>query len=304
MGETFLQAGVLFTLIALGALLRATGALKGSDFKVLSTVALNVTIPAALFWGTRTLQMTRSSLSIVALGLGLNLFLLGIAHLLSRGKSPLERAFTAFNLPGYNVGCFSLPFVQSLLSPAAIATACLFDSGNAIMCCGVTYALGSAYLGVKGRENFFLSFLKRVFSSVPFCVYTFIFFMRGTGLQLPEFFWRVVSLIAPANIFLAMFLLGVGLNLRLDRSKAKAFAAHLFWRTALTLVTVALGAWLLPFEGEQKLALLLMMLSPATIMGAAFTARVGGDSELASTYNSASTLISLCTMTALVLFWR
>lgn len=299
--HTLVQAGTLLTLIALGALVRRLGLLKNEDFKVLCTVALNVTIPAAIFWGTRSLELSLPNLAIMALGLGLNVLFLLTVHLLTPRRAPVERAFSAFNLPGYNIGCFALPFVQSLLPASAIATACLFDSGNAMMSCGLTYALGAGYLGVKRKGNPLLNFGKRMLSSTPFCVYLIIFFLRGFHLQLPSFFWTLVQSIAPANTFLCMFMLGVGLNFSLEREKRADLWWHTKWRWGLAGLSLILGWLFLPFEKLPKMAVLLMMASPPTIIATAFTARVGGDSQLASTYNALNTLISLAVMTALVM---
>ena len=55
----------------------------------------------------------------------------------------MRQDFYVFNLAGYNIGCFTLPFAQSFLGPFAVVATCMFDVGNSIMCTGGTYALTS-----------------------------------------------------------------------------------------------------------------------------------------------------------------
>lgn len=297
------QACALLFIIFLGFFVRRIGLVRTSDFKVLCAVTINVTIPCAILAGTRNLEVNMASLGIMALGFFSNWIMVIASWFLQRRNTPMNKAFTLLNLPGFNIGCFAMPYVQGLLGPEAVAIACLFDSGNVVMCCGANYAIAASILSQTDRlYRRCLEFVIRIFSSVPFCVYMFTLLIRGFHIPLPSFCWHVINTIAPANVFLSLFMLGVGLSLSFESDQVKSLLYHLKWRTLIT-GAMAVGAMLLPFTSSTKLTIVLMILSPATVIATAFTAKIGGDSELATTYNSASTFISLILMTLTVVLW-
>lgn len=59
------------------------------------------------------------------------------------------QAFNIINFSGYNIGCFTLPFIQSFIGPAGVVATCLFDAGNSVMCTGATYSIAKAAAGGK-----------------------------------------------------------------------------------------------------------------------------------------------------------
>ena len=61
-----------------------------------------------------------------------------------------NRAFDVLNLPGYNIGLFAMPFVQSFLGPVGVVTTSLFDTGNAFICLGGSYGIASSIKAGKG----------------------------------------------------------------------------------------------------------------------------------------------------------
>ena len=82
-----------------------------------------------------------------------------------------QSIFYVFNLAGYNIGCFTLPFAQSFLGPFAVVATCMFDVGNSIMCTGGTYALtsGLVHTGEKYEPVNLRSIAAKLLGSVPFC---------------------------------------------------------------------------------------------------------------------------------------
>ncbi|MFR4007990.1 MAG: hypothetical protein ACLT0Y_00750 [Christensenellales bacterium] len=74
------------------------------------------------------------------MGLGANLLFIGIGLLISR-KDRETQAFYMLNCSGYNIGAFTMPFVQNFLGTFSMVITCLFDMGNAVMCTGGTFAL-------------------------------------------------------------------------------------------------------------------------------------------------------------------
>lgn len=89
------------------------------------------------------------------------------------------------NLSGYNIGTFAMPFVAGFLPPTGFLATCLFDAGNAIMCTGGTYALANSVTDASQHLSI-KSFLRNVFSSIPFCIYLIMIVMAFLHLALPH----------------------------------------------------------------------------------------------------------------------
>ncbi|GLB32918.1 hypothetical protein LAD12857_48410 [Lacrimispora amygdalina] len=56
-----------------------------------------------------------------------------IGYISAKSKNGDDRAFHMINYSGYNIGTFAMPYLQSFLGNSGIITACLFDSGNAVI---------------------------------------------------------------------------------------------------------------------------------------------------------------------------
>ena len=48
------------------------------------------------------------------------------------------------NVAGYNIGNFTMPFIQGFLGTTGLAAASLFDTGNSFICLGGAYSLALA----------------------------------------------------------------------------------------------------------------------------------------------------------------
>ena len=65
-----------------------------------------------------------------------------------------------------------MPFIQGFLGPQGVIATCMFDTGNALMTCGGSYALSCALIGSEGGEKFTVKdFARKIFCSVPFDTY-------------------------------------------------------------------------------------------------------------------------------------
>ena len=80
-------------------------------------------------------------LVMTLLGFGGGILYITMAFFMSIGKEREERAFNVLNLPGYNIGNFTMPFAQSFLGPVGVVATSLFDTGNAFVCLGGAYSV-------------------------------------------------------------------------------------------------------------------------------------------------------------------
>lgn len=298
MGIILTKAGVFLAMIGLGFGLKKAGFFRKEDFSVLARVVLSITLPCAVISNFSGLTVSVSLLGIALLGFCCDLVLMGVGWLTARGKSREELGYHILNYPGYNIGCFTMPYVQSMLGPEAVLTVCLFDAGNAVICTGGSYTVASTLLG--GEKTSISRFLKKLFSSVPLDTYLVMLALSLLKIQLPQPIMELAQTIGGANAFLAMLMIGIGFEIRLDRSRIGKLAKHLALRFSITGLLAAAMYFFLPFSAETRGLLALVAFSPIASASPAYTEKIGGDVELASTANSISIILGLICMTVLM----
>ena len=118
MGEVLSKAGVLICISVLGYALKKLHVLQAEDYRPLSKIIMNVTLPCAVITAFAEGYRAEPLLFIAVLfGFLGNVIMMGVGWFLSRNKRKEEKAFYMLNASGYNIGAFVMPFVQSFLSP-------------------------------------------------------------------------------------------------------------------------------------------------------------------------------------------
>ncbi len=292
MGNILVKAAAFVFIIFLGYTLKRRGFFQPSDFRLLSRIVINITIPAVIISSFSQLPGDNSLLILVILGMVCNLFLSGIGMLVAKSRGKEAMAFNMLNYSGFNIGCFTLPYAQNFLGPIGIVTTCLYDAGNSFLCTGGTYSLASAFLDGRGTGRW-RAFLKRIFSSVPILTFIVMLTLFIFHVSVPEAVVKFTSIIGNANGFLAMLMIGVGLKLSFPRSQLFRILQTLAIRYSIATVLALVFYFLLPFPLEVRQALLLIAFAPISAVTVAFTEKIGGDIGLAGAINSASILVSL-----------
>lgn len=299
MEAILIRAGSFLAIILLGYLLRRTGFLPESAMEVLSKLVVRVTLPAVIVTSYAGKAFDPSMLIIAAVGFGGNLLYLLAAFAMGYRRSRQDRAFDVVNLPGYNIGTFTLPFVQSFLGPVALMTTTLFDTGAAVYSLGGTYSVGAM---IRDRCGFSLRRMGHtLIRSMPFMTYMIMLAMALLGWSLPKPVLEFAGIIGNANAFLAMLMIGVGFRLELK----KEYLRHLFRLLGaryLLAVAAAVVCWFcLPFAEEIRRALVLLVFSPTASASPAWTKELDGDVGLSSALGSVSILISIPVILLLLL---
>ncbi len=298
MRDQLIRAGCFVAIILLGFILRLVGVFKESDFKVLSTITLKITLPASVIVNFAQMDINPSMLTIMALGFGGGVVYILVALLLNIRSSKEQRAFDVLNMPGYNIGLFAMPFVQSFLGPVGVVTTSLFDTGNAIVCLGGSYGIASSIKAGKGFNLWRV--LKALLTSVPFLSYVVMIVLNLTGVKMPSVIIGFADIIKNANTFMAMLMIGVGFKIS---AKWKQLGHILKIVLVRYLVAAALGAvfyFLLPFSYEIRKTLVLLAFAPIGAAVPAFTGEMKGDVGLSSAVNSICILCSIVLMTLLL----
>ncbi|MBC8535406.1 AEC family transporter [Feifania hominis] len=300
MGDVLLRAFCFVFLIFLGFILKRVGLFKQGEYRVISKVVLNITLPAAVITSFATYDSPPSLLILVVIGFACNLLMFGVGYITSRGKPAGERAFRMLNYPGYNIGCFTLPFVQSFLGPLGVIATCMFDTGNSMMCMGGSYALTSTILGV-GERGTAKGFLKKCVSSVPLDTYVIMLLVSLAKVPVPNAVVTLTSLIGGANGVLAMLMIGMMFEIHFEKAYFKQAAVTLGVRYGFAAVLAALFYFATPFPLVVRQVLAIVVFAPITSVTPVYTEQCGGDGALASFTNSVAILLSVAIITGLLL---
>lgn len=296
LGGILVQALTLVAIIALGFAVKRVGWLTVAHFPVLSTVVLRITLPAAVLTSFNDVDITLPLLSLALIGTVANLLYQGSGMLLGRRHGREEQAFGVLNIASYNMGAFATPYLAGFMGSQAVVVASLFDVGNAIGAAGIGYAWALSLAPATDRGMGLRGFVRTMFSSVIFVTYLTALTLRLLDLQLPGPVLGFTSTIGAANTFLAMFMIGVGLELRLPRAKYLRAVRFLVVRYGYA-VLFALGAWLLlPAPAEVRVVLCMVFFAPIAAMTPGFTAEIRGDVELSTFMTSVTILVGIVVM--------
>lgn len=296
-----MRAGCFIAIIVLGHILRRCGFFKEDDFHILSKIVLKITLPAAIVSSVAGKEIDPSMLVLCLFGFGGGVLYMSIMYVLNLRSSKEKRAFEVLNISGYNIGTFTMPFVQSFLGPEGMLVTSLFDTGNSFVCLGGSYSVASMIR--SGGGGFAVGkIVSTLVHSVPFDTYILMMVLNLIHIQLPEAVTTFAGIIGNANPFLAMLMLGVGFKLSGSREQLGAMARILLIRYGIAVVLAVVFFCFLPLPLEYRQALAFLVFSPISSAVPAFTADLGEDFGLSSALNSISAMISIvCIITVLVI---
>ncbi len=286
-------------MMILGYALKQMGVFSATDYKIPMKMVLYLTLPAAIITSFASYKATLSMLLCVIVGFALNWVLLGLAYFFSRKRPRSIRAVWLNCTPGYNVGIFCLPFIQSFLTPTSVVACCLFDAGSAIMCTGGTYALSCGILGDKGSMSL-KEIGKKLLSSVPFLTYSIMLIWVMAGLPIPGVLVDFIHPIASANSFLAMFMIGMMFDLHIDKTHMRDICGMLAIRVVIAIAAAAACYFLLPLSLDVRQALALTSCAPISVVSTALSERAGGDPAVSAAVNSLSIPVGLVSIIVLL----
>ena len=295
--DVLTRAGCFIAIIIAGYVLRKVNFFKEGDFAVLSKITLKITLPAAFISNFSGKQLDPSMLSYTLMALGAGVLYMILGYVIHIGKSQEEKAFGVLNLPGYNIGNFTIPFVQSFLGPVGVITTSLFDAGNAFVCLGGAFGVASS---IKGTGKFSIKrVIKALSKSVAFLTCITMMILGMLGVTLPGPVIELAGIVGGANAFIAMLMLGVGFKLSGDKSQIGTIVKILTVRYGVGLI-LAIIFYNLQIELEARTALMVLAFSPIGSAVPAFTEEMGGDAGLSAAINSISIICSIVFMVTIL----
>ncbi len=299
MADILIRACFFLLMVVLGYAVKKAGILSEEDGVALSRVVLNITLPAAILVSFRTFVFDWRYMAIPLISFAANWLMLLAGWLITRKRERGDRIFYMLELPAYNIGNFTLPFVSGFLGSAGVVATCLFDMGNAPMCLGLNFTVTALMIGEKtGRST--LRAVLSVFRKPSFTVYVAMLILAMCSLSLPDIVFDFAGLISPANAPMAMVMIGLMLEIKMDRSKLKAALSVNLIRLLLAAAIAIVFFIAAPFSYEVRKAVAITAFAPISSASPAFVASLKGDVELVGFASTISIIISLVLMPILI----
>lgn len=298
--DVLVKALSFVAIIGIGYIFKRIGIFNDEDYRIVSKIVINLTLPAAVINSFADFKMDYSLLEVLVIGFLGNVVMVIIALMLTRRETAAAKLFYIFSMSGYNIGCFTLPFVQSFLGAFGVIVICIFDMGNAIMCTGLTYAFSASCIGsADGRREplCIRNVLDKILRSVPFMVYFVMLLLVELDIKLPAAFYTLTHSIGGANAFLSMLMIGMMFEIKMDKRSLSYIGEILGGRCAVGIALSAFFFFHGPFNPEINKVLAAAFLAPSTAVGPIYLEKLGGNVALAGFANSASIIVSVITLT-------
>lgn len=300
MGEVFLWSGIYLATMLLGYVLKRLGVFKVEDKKFLADLIFYVTLPAMLASSFTGVTVDLWFLVAIALGFLTNVLMVVAAMFSSRRKDAGMQALFILNGAGLNLGNITMPFLRNFY-PTGIPYMCMFDVGDAAISLGTTYALACMKLGEKSEGSRVRAAIGALLRSVPFDTYLLMTVLTLLHIQLSAPLLTFLDFAGKSNGFLAMLLVGIGLELHLERKDLGEVVLLLAGRYACGIVMALVIWFLVPAPLLMRQVLVLAVFSPAPSGGLIFTNKLKLRTEIASALTPITTILMIPIMSAIML---
>lgn len=304
MYNILLKASAFVFVIFLGYFLKKKGFYSQTDSKFVNKTVINLILPSAIISSFGSFKKDNSLFFLVFLGLMCNLILIYLGYIFSRKKDSKIRALYMLNFSGYNIGAFTLPFVQNFLGPFGVIAICMFDIGNSISCTGGSYALTTMVISDSKEKKSIKNLFEKLYKSVPFMTYMLMLILAAIGIKIPAPIISITSLIGAANGFMAMLMIG----LMFEISFKWDYISKAFFILAVRYILAGIAAFtfynFLPFSLIVRQVLVIAVFAPISALSSYFTEKCESDSGLASFVSSLSIIFSILIITFLIIFLR
>ncbi len=294
-----IKAVSLVAIIGLGLLAKRLGWLRAADFPIFSRLVLTVTLPAALITAFSEYTFEPSLLMLTVLALGVSTLQQSIGYLLWRRRDRKGRAFAVLHSGGYNIGAFATPYLAGIMGTPAMLYTSMFDIGGAVSGAAVGYGWAASVVHPAGESR--IRPVVRALCNPVLLTYLGLLVLMVLGVRLPAEVIGFTGVIGAANPFLAMLMIGVGLDLRVPRHTVRQAVGLLAARYAVSVV-VALATWLwLPGSAEVRALVCALWFAPLPAMASAFSSRLGLDIEASTFITSVSILVGVVAIPVVLL---
>lgn len=296
-----LNALSLLLIILAGYMLKRVGLVKKTDGFILSTIIMTLTLPATIIMGLNPMKMSPTFIELCVIAIIMNFTLVFLGKYLWKNQPQLDRILLMYCITGYNIGNFTLPFVQSFY-PEAIPYLFMFDVGNCIMLAGGSKILVESSQPTYQSNQAFKRLTTTLLSSIPFLTYLFMFLLKVTNLTLPTVVITILEPFSKANGFLSLLMIGIYMELLLPKKEWLTVKKILIWRYFFAILLAGLFFFILPISNSLlKIVLTIICLAPIPTFSVINSVEAGVKEETAGFISSISIIISLILMTIVML---
>lgn len=289
------QFAVSLMIIFIGYICKRFGLITEKDGAVLSNTVLNITLPALIIQTISNVNIDPSLATLPVISLSYGIFIAFLAVYLFRKHDLGQRGELTMLAPGFNIGLFAYPFVETLWGHNALKYLAMFDIGNSFLVFVICNVLASLYSNSKNTFTLKDSLMKS-FKSIPLIAYLLALAMNLAGLHLPNIILNVSSVISKANTPLSLLTLGVFFSFSFKQGYFKSILKV----SAIRYVPgIALGLLLynvLPFDPLLRIVLMACLILPPGLVVIPYSIKYNYDARFVGTYVNIANVVSFLLM--------
>ena len=146
-------------------------------------------------------------------------------------------------------------------------------------------------------------FVSHYASVEPFDVYLLIFVLALFKISIPQPILSAASFIGAGNGFLAMFMIGLLLEVKINPSEMKIVLKTLLIRVLFGAILMSIVYFIVPIPMLAKKIVVLAMAAPITTVSAVFSKNIGYHRDAPAISSSLSIIISIAVLVVLIIMF-
>ncbi|MDO4356286.1 MAG: hypothetical protein Q4E13_07245 [Clostridia bacterium] len=303
MGDILLKAGGFLLTILAGYLFKRTGLLRASDANILKKIMLNLTLPCVMVAGIQNMNLQLALIVPLIAGFVIDPLFVVYSQFLFRKREPQMKVLGILNLSSFNIGSFLVPFLTAFFPASAVSISSMFDIGNGIYGTGLIFSYAQCVINPEAQFRP-RDMLHNILHSTTLMTYLPMLLLFLCGVRLPDGVYTLLRNFGNSNAFLSFFIIGLMLEIQLEKEDVGTILKLLLSRYALSIPLAAAIWFLLPVDALVRQVLALCLLTPFSSVTPAFCASLGCKPTLASFVNALSLILSLIIVVILMVVWQ
>lgn len=291
MGNVNSQFLLSTLIIALGYIIKKFNIISEKEGEVLAKLVLNITLPALVIstFSSLKFDVSLSFLPIICIVYGLIMAILAVLFFWKETGN--NRGLLSMLVPGFNIGLFAFPFVQAILGEKALKYVAMFDMGNSFLVFGICYIL--AFYFSSEETNFNIKIItNKLLKSIPLVVYITTLIINIAGFHYPDFILSTSQIVSKANMPLALLILGIYLNFKVEGGNWRKITKVLAIRYITGLAVGIFLYFTLPFEALFRVIIVICLILPPPLMMIPYAVKFRYDCRFVGVLLNISNIIS------------
>lgn len=301
MNNVNMQFILSLLIIALGYIFKRIGLVKETDGEGISRIIFNITLPSLVITTFSTIVIDRTLLLMPVLSLVFGLIMTVTGLVVFKKEGNKNKGMLSMLVPGFNVGLFAYPLIESVWGKEGLKYISMFDMGNSVIVFGVCYVTASIF-SMEGGKVDFRGVLKRAASSIPFMSYIVTLILNLSGLHFPKLMIDITGILSKANMPLSLLLLGIYLSFSFEKEHLVKMAKILGLRYGIGTAVGIILYLVLPVEPLFKNIMLLAFTLPISMSVIPYSVQFDYDKKFVGTINNMTIIISFIYVWAVVAF--